>query len=178
MNTGRKVIRVIRITILACLVIFFIVKQLTTTPNSAKIAQQFLSIDDPLPAGWEYAGGMDVGLVKNCTIKNAGTSDRVVVALYAEPPSKKRVKAKDMATNSLTGKSTIESSGQDVIAGQTMYYNRGMRHMGKMDIPFQMGYLNTPSGRLVTIEVFEPSVKTYDPQVVKPILDHIKGFKI
>lgn len=152
--------------------------------NASKVAQELVDISDPLPSGWEYLMGMNMGFAKMCSIKNAeGTA---IVQLIEVPNSKNQTAEQiidsaganfDTPGSSTKGKFEKESQGTRVVGGKDMPYLRGkMTSKGKV-AQMEMGVVILPGGKALMIQELEPEHESFDPEVTKPILDAIKGFK-
>lgn len=159
--------------------------------NASKVAQELVDIADPLPSGWEYLMGMNMGFAKMCSIKR--TDNAAIVQLIEVPNDKNQTaeqiidaaaanfdnpKTPGMALgNGSKGKFEKEAQGTRVVGGKDMPYLRGkMTSQGKVT-PMEMGVVVLPGGKALMIQELEPESESFDPEAAKPILDAIKGFK-
>lgn len=156
--------------------------------NASKVAQELVDISDPLPSGWEYLMGMNMGFAKMCSIKN---QDGTAIVQLIEVPNTKNQTAEQIidsaganfdnpgapGVSGTKGQFEKESQGTRVVGGMDMPYLRGkMTSKGKV-AQMEIGVVVLPGGKAVMIQELEPDSQSFDPAVTKPLLDSIKGFK-
>src|SRR5262245_14058803 len=95
-----------------------------TPQNAARVANEMVDLPDPLPSGWHYGAGIDVGPSKVANVQYRRGRTRPLVQFTKMG---NRLPAKVIAANlkmpSTSGMTfEFESRGEEIIGGKTAYY--------------------------------------------------------
>lgn len=160
---------------------FSMVSNSITPDGAAKVAKEMVVIKEPLPTGWSYVMGMNMGVTKIASLKN---EDASVLVQFLEVPNPKKLTAEAMLSESELGKSATkgrfqrERTGSTWIGGEKVNYVRGtMDHKGQSSA-VEIGIVVMPSGKTIMIQEIEPNAETFDPELPKPILNSITKFQM
>ncbi len=156
------------------------VKNSFTPGNAAKVASEMVSLPDPLPAGWVYGVGLDVGYQKSANVQNTQRGKGHALVQFNQMQIKGTQNAEAVANKfampDVTGMTfELESKGEEKIGGQTAYYVR--QHgtvMGKKSA-VEVALLDLPNGGILQIQTSEDGQDKFDPSIPEPLLKSIKS---
>ena len=167
-------------TIVMAVIGFRILQENISPGHAAKIAREIVDLPDPLPEGWEYGAGLDVGYSKVVNVvKRSGTNHPMIQ--FMELTISGRRSAKDMASKfSLPSTAGMKfesgAQGEEKIGGQTAYYVRGHFSILGRESASEVALIDLPDGKILQVQSTEQGETTFDPEQVKPLLDSVKGF--
>jgi hypothetical protein len=153
-------------------------KQAVDPANAAKAAHEIVQIQEPLPSGWQWKMGMNMGFMKMAALMNDSSH---VMINFMEIPNPKNQTPQQIMENPNTSSQTrnfVETShGHDMVAGKDMYWKRGRAETNKGNAVMQMGIVSGANGKSIMIQVIEPEAHgDYDPSQAEPIMKRITGF--
>jgi hypothetical protein len=156
-------------------------KDSVSPEHAAKIASEIVILPDPLPPGWHYGVGLDVGYQKivNVQYRSGGKSHPLVQ--FSEISNPGHLSAKATADRLFTGdvagvKFEPEARGEEMIGGWKAYYVRAHFALMNRQSATEVALIDLPGGRIMQIQSTEDGEETFDPKLVKPLLDCVKGF--
>jgi hypothetical protein len=158
----------------------FMLKENMSPEHAAKIASDIVDLPEPLPEGWQYAMGMDVGYQESFNLRSNKYPFPVVQ--FSRMLKRTNRSAKDLvdgfAVPAMAGmKFEPEGRGEETIGGRKAYYVRERCTVLGKQSALEIAMIDLPDGKLVQIQTTEHGCDTFDPKIVKPIFDAIKGFR-
>ncbi len=149
--------------------------------NAVKVAHELVDLADPLPAGWHYGVGLDIGYQKVVNLEYKRHNKPMAMVQFVEVPKDSHVSAKDMvdkiALPSISGmKFEPLGRGEETIGGKKAYYVRTHTTVMGKDSAGEIALIDLPGGRILEIQSTEQETDKFDPALVKPLLDSVKGF--
>lgn len=161
---------------------FSMVKNSISPDGAAKVAKEMVVIKEPLPSGWSYVMGMNMGVTKIASLKN---EDASVLVQFLDIPNPKKLSAESMLSDSELGRSAgsrgrfqKERGGSTWIGGEKVNYVRGtMDHKGQTSA-VEIGIVVMPSGKTIMVQEIEPGADKFDPELPKPLLNAITKFQM
>lgn len=164
--------------IVACVVLTLNLKNSFTPEFAAKVLSQMVGLPDPLPRGWSYGVGMDVGYQKTANIYNRRRGRGHAMIQFNQMQLNNEQTAEEVADRfvmpNVAGMTVeVDSRGEEEIAGQTAFYIRQHgRIMGKLSA-YEIVFVDIPSGGILQIQSTEDGYDRFDPEIVAPILTSI-----
>lgn len=149
-------------------------KTATDPQKAAKIADEIVQIRRPLPSEWQYAVGMNMGVMKMAMLRNS--SNNVVVNLTRYPKSSK---VESITQGAAAGAHmSVEERGEETLAGRKMSYLRGFSkgRGGSAAMAMEMAWVIANNGDLILIHCVEPGKSKFEKEPVAPVLDRVVGF--
>jgi hypothetical protein len=187
MPTHLKVILIVGaagliLTFAAFVFAIFYLKDNFGPEHAAAVAKSIVDLPDPLPDGWQYGVGMDMGYQRifNVQYKHGDTHALVQFSVFHHSQTV-HVSAKAIAERfqlpKMSGMEFVpESNGEETISGKKAYYVREhcsvLSHKSAMEVAF----LDLPDGSVLQVQSSEYGRDSYDPGIVQPIIGAIKGF--
>ncbi len=163
----------------ACVVGFMMMKDTLSPGNAAKVANEMVSLPDPLPDGWAYGVGMDVGYQKTANIQNNRRGKHAMIQ-FNLMKNKVNLSAESMAAKfqmPSVGGMTFEheSKGEEIIGGQKAYYVRQHGTVMGKNSAMEIAFVDFPGGGMLQIQSTEQGRDKFDPELVAPLLKSIKS---
>jgi len=148
--------------------------------HAAKVASEIVELPDPLPEGWQYGVGIDVGYQKIVNVQYKSGDSLPTIVQFSELANHGQLSAKKMAASlimpSVAGlKFEPEGRGEEVIGGRKAYYVREHCVIMGRESATEVAIVDLPGGRIMEIQSSEQGKDKFDPQLVKPLLDSIKS---
>lgn len=164
----------------AAVVGVMMVKNSFTPGNAKKVASEMVSLPDPLPKGWVYGVGLDVGYQKSANVQNSQTGKGHALIQFNQMQINGSQTAESVAHKftmpNVAGMTfECESTGKEKIGGQTAYYVR--QHgtvMGKKSA-MEIALIDLPNGGILQIQISEDGQDKFDPSIAEPLLKSIKS---
>jgi hypothetical protein len=158
-----------------------LIKKNFAPDNAVKVAHELVDLPDPLPPGWHYGVGLDIGYQKVVNLQYMHHNRPIAMVQFIEVPKNSHVLAKDMvakiALPSVGGmKFESQGQGEEIIAGKKAYYVRTHTTMMGKDSAGEIALLDLPGERILEIQSTEQDTDKFDPALIKPLLDSVKGF--
>lgn len=180
-----KVIIIIMLTALvgviaACVVLATKVSESFTPEHAAQVAKQLVTLPDPLPAGWEYGVGMDIGYQKSANVqtKRRGRGHALIQfsQITINGSQSAEAVANKLVMPSVTGMTfEAESKGEETIGGHTAYYVRQHCTVVGKKTAIELALMDIPGGGILQIQSTEDGRDKFDPHLVEPLLQSIKA---
>jgi hypothetical protein len=158
--------------------VYMMVKDSFSPHNAEKVASQLVTLPNPLPDGWVWGVGLDVGYQRTANLQNRRTGKGHALIQFSQIKIKGNQRAKVMAEKfvmpSVSGmRFELDSKGEETIAGKTAYFVR--QHgsvMGKKSA-MEIALVDFPGGGILQIQSSEDGLEEFDPDIVAPILNAI-----
>jgi hypothetical protein len=136
-------------------------------------------LPDPLPQGWKYSF-LFQGIHDTVDVRHGDTKSGLQFVRFSKIQNPKNLSAKQMIEQ-LT-KSTLhlvtyelDSEGDEIMGRQKAHYVRGLRRSAGIAQPIELALIQLNDGSFLEIEMIEDNLKTYEPSLVKPMIDAIEG---
>ncbi len=162
----------------ACAIGLMMMKNSFSPSNAAKVASEMVTLPDPLPKGWVYGVGINIGYQKSANLQNTkhGKGHALIQFNQMQGTRSAEAVADKFAMPNVAGMTfEVESKGEEKIGGQTAYYIR--QHgtvMGKKSA-VEIALLDLPDGGILQIQSTEDGLDKFDTTIVEPLLKSIKS---
>lgn len=164
----------------AAVVGVMMVKDSFTPNNAKKVASEMVSLPDPLPRGWMYGVGVDMGYSKSANVQNMKSGKGHVLIQFNQMQVKGNQSAEFVANkfafpNVAGMEFELESKGEREIGGQTAYYIRQHGIVIGKKSAVEVALLDMPNGGILQIQTSEDGQDKFDPSIADPFLKSIKS---
>jgi hypothetical protein len=148
-------------------------KQVVDPAAAAKVAQEIMEMKEPLPKGWDYTAGVNMGPMKMALIRNQ--KSQAVVNFTRYPKSSH---PDEIAEGAAKGAHmTIEERGEDKIGGRKVTFVRGSSSTKGQHLAMELDTVAADNGDLIMIHSMEPERDKFDRSLVQPVFDSVIRFK-
>lgn len=156
-----------------------------SSPDSAEtIAQQLVELPRPLPPGWRYGVGVDVGgYQKSATLQATPPGHgEVRIQLISQSFGKNTPSAKAVASRfkmpPVAGMTfEVDSRGEETIGGEKAYYVRQHGIFMSKKQALEVALIDTGNGGILQIQTTEDGMDKFDPNLVDPLIKSIKSIR-
>lgn len=157
-----------------------LVKDSFSPGNAKKVASEMVTLPEPLPKGWVYGVGMDVGYQKSANVQNITPGKGHVLIQFNQMQLKGNQTAESVANkfvlpNVAGMEFELESKGEREIGGQTAYYIRQHGTVIGKKSAVEVALLDMPNGGILQIQTSEDGQDKFDPSIAEPLLKSIKS---
>jgi hypothetical protein len=159
----------------------FIVKENFGPEHAAKVAKEIVDLPDPLPAGWQYGVGIDVGYQKIVNVQYKPLSGTRTLIQFSQLPYRGTRSGKEIASKFVIPKMAgmafePDGKGEEAIGGKKAYYVREHCSVLGRESAMEVAFVDLPDGTIMQVQSSEYGKTKFDPELVKPLLDSVKGF--
>ncbi len=146
-------------------------KQSLDPHQAEKIGDEIIQLRRPLPSGWQYSMGVNMGVMKMAMLMNS--ADHTVMNLTRYPKSKNTSAITEGAANG--AHMAIEERGEEKLAGHDMSFVRGKSKGGGNGtvLAMELCSITADNGDLILIHSVEPGKSKFDRAIVTPILERV-----